>query len=121
MQLKRKSLSESINNITIEDKKNLLLYQLQYAFYKLKGKHQAHSIKEYESIVKKGEDRFKNALKQVTFNIPELEQKLTDINKKFPFIEQEAIALNLAKERELIHRETISEDIEYQSSCKYFK
>lgn len=111
MQLKRKSLSESINNITIEDKKNLLLYQLQYAFYKLKGKHHTHSIQEYESIVKKGEDRFKNALKQVTFNISDLTQKLSEINKRLPFIEQEAIALKLTKERELIHRETISKTL----------
>jgi len=108
MQLKRKSLSESINKITTEDKKNLLLYQLQYAYYKLKGKHHRLSIQEYESIVKKGEDRFKNALGQVTFNIVDLTQKLSDTNKRLPFIEQEAIALKLAKERELIHRESIS-------------
>ena len=111
MQSKRKSLSESINNITIEDKKSLLLYQLQYAYYKLKGKHNAQSIKEYESIVKKGEDRFEDVLGKVTFNISDLRQKISDINKKLPVIEQEAIALKLAKERELIHREKISEKL----------
>lgn len=111
MQLKRKSLSESINNITTEEKKNLLLYQLQYAFYKLKGNQHTRSLQEYESIIKKGENRFKNALGKVTFNISDLRQKLNKTNKRLPVIEQEAIALKLAKERELIHRESISKTL----------
>ena len=109
MQSKRAFLQKSINDITIEDKKNLLLYQLQYAFYKLKGNNNAISIQEYETLVKKGEDRFKKALKHVTFDIPVFEKKLTDINTKFPSIEQESVALNLAKERELIHNDTVSD------------
>ena len=109
MRSKRAFLKKSINDITTEDKKNLLLYQLQYAFYKLKGHNHALSIQAYETLVKKGEDRFKLALKRVTFDIPALEKKLTDINTKFPSIEQEAVALNLAKERELIHHDTLSE------------
>jgi small-conductance mechanosensitive channel len=108
MQSKRAFLQKSINDITIEDKKNLLLYQLQYAFYKLKGNNNAISIQEYETLVKKGEDRFKKALKHVVFDIPVFEKKLTDINTKFPSIEQESVALNLAKERELIHNDTVS-------------
>ncbi len=111
MQLKRKSLSESISSMTTEDKKNLLLYQLQYAFYKLKGKNQEQSIQAYETMVKKGEDRFKNALERVIFNIPDLEQKLATTNKRFSSIEKEAIALKLAKERELMHHETISKTL----------
>ncbi len=111
MQSKRHYLKKSINDITVEDKKNLLLYQLQYAFYKLKGNNRAQIIQAYETLINKGEERFKQKLKQVTFNIPALEQKLTDINTKFPSIEQEAVALNLAKERELIHRESISETL----------
>ena len=109
MQSKRAFLQKSINDITIEDKKNLLLYQLQYAFYKLKGKNNAISTQEYETLVKKGEDRFKKALKHVVFDIPVFEKKLTDINTKFPSIEQESVALNLAKERELIHNDTVSD------------
>ena len=108
IQSKRAFLQKSINDITIEDKKNLLLYQLQYAFYKLKGKNNAISTQEYETLVKKGEDRFKKALKHVTFDIPVFEKKLTDINTKFPSIEQESVALNLAKERELMHNDTVS-------------
>jgi small-conductance mechanosensitive channel len=108
MQSKRHYLKQSINDITVEDKKNLLLYQLQYAFYKLKGDNQAQMIKAYETLLKKGEERFKQKLKQVTFNIPALEKKLAEINTKFSPIEQEAVALKLAKERELIVRETIS-------------
>ncbi|MCW8821713.1 MAG: mechanosensitive ion channel [Sulfurovum sp.] len=109
MQSKRAFLQKSINDITIEDKKNLLLYQLQYAFYKIKGNNHALSIQAYETLVKKGEDRFKQALKHVIFDIPTLEKKLADISTRFPAIEQEAVALNLAKERELIHHDTLSE------------
>ncbi len=108
MQSKRKYLSKSIKDITTEDKKNLLLYQLQYAFYKLKDKNDALSIKAYEDLVKKGEDRLKKTLKQVTFNIPVLEKKLTDINTEILTIQYETVALNLAKERELMHHETFS-------------
>ncbi len=111
MQSKRHYLRTSINDITVEDKKNLLLYQLQYAFYKLKGNNQAQTIKAYETLLNKGEDRFKQKLKQVTFDIPALEKKLTQINTKFSPIEQEAVALKLAKERELIVRETISDTL----------
>ncbi len=111
IQSKRHYLRNSINDITVEDKKNLRLYQLQYAFYKLKGDNQAQTIKAYEALIHKGEERFKQKLKQVTFDIPALEKKLTQINTKFSPIEQEAVALKLAKERELIVRETISDPL----------
>jgi len=109
MQSKRHYLKQSINDITVEDKKNLLLYQLQYAFYKLKGKYQAETIKAYETSLNKGEERFKQKLKQVIFDIPALEKKLTQINKQFSPVEQEAVALKLARERELIVHDTISD------------
>ncbi len=111
MQLKRKSLSQSITNITTEDKQNLLLYQLQYAFYKLKDKNQALAIQSYEKIAKEGEARFKNTLKRVTFNVQELEQQLAETNKRIVSIEEEVVALNLAKEREEIHRETLTKGL----------
>lgn len=109
MQSKRKFLSNSINDITVEDKKNLLLYQLQYAFYKIKGNNHTLSIEAYEKMLKEGKERFTQALKKVNFNLPELEKKLAATNRRFPAIEQEAVALNLAKERELIHHENVSE------------
>ncbi len=111
MQSKRHSLKKSINDITAEDKKNLLLYQLQYAYYKLQGKYISETIKAYESIIKEGETHYKEKLKQVVFDIPALEKRIIQINKKFPTIEHEAVALNLAKERELIHRKMISETL----------
>lgn len=109
MQSKRKFLKQSINDMTTEDKKNLLLYQLQYAFYKIKGNNHTLSIKAYEKLLKEGKERFGQALKQVVFNIPKLEKALADTDRRFPRIEQEAVALNLAKERELIHHESVSE------------
>lgn len=112
MQSKRKYLSQSIHDITTEDKKNLLLYQLQYAFYKLKGNNHDLSIKEYETLAEEGEKHFSQVLKRVIFDIPALKKNLIDTNTKFPAIEQEAVALNLAKERELIHHETVSKILE---------
>jgi len=109
MQSKRKFLRNSINDITAEEKKNLLLYQLQYAFYKIKGKNHTIDIEAYEKVLKEGKERFGQALTRVTFNITELEKTLADTNARFPTIEQEAVALNLAKERELIHHESVSE------------
>ena len=111
MQEKRHYLKKSINDITVEDKKNLLLYQLQYAYYKLKGNTLSETVKTYETLIKNGEDRFKQKLKQVNFNISALEQKITELTTKLPTVEQETVALNLTKERELIHRETISETL----------
>ena len=109
MQSKRQFLKKSIQEITTEDKENLLLYQLQYAFYKMKGNNHTLSIEAYEKVLKEGKDRFSQALKHVSFNIPELEKKLAATNKRFSAIKQQAVALNLAKERELIHHEDVSE------------
>jgi len=111
MQDKRHYLKKSINDITAEDKKNLLLYQLQYAYYKLKGNSHSQTIKAYETMIEDGGTRLKEKLPQVVFNIPALEQKIAKLTTKFPTIEQETVALNLAKERELIHRETISDTL----------
>ncbi|CAA6823260.1 MAG: Unknown protein [uncultured Sulfurovum sp.] len=111
MQSKRKYLKKSINDITTEDKKNLLLYQLQYAFYKLKGNNHTLLIKSYETLLSKGEIDFKEALKKVNFNIATLEKTVADADKKLTAIEQNTISLNLAKERELIYSETVSEDL----------
>ena len=109
MQSKRKVLRKSINDITAEEKKNLLLYQLQYAFYKIKGNNHAIDIASNEKLLKDGKERFGQALTRVIFNIPQLEKDLADTDTRFPKIEQEAVALNLAKERELIHHESVSE------------
>jgi len=108
MQSKRQYLSTSIHDIRTEDKKNLLLYQLQYAFYKIKGNNYARSIKEYEALAEEGGTHFSQALKRVNFDIQRIEKEITTTNTKFPVIEQEAVALNLAKERELIHQQSIS-------------
>ena len=109
MQSKRKFLQKSIHEITTDDKENLLLYQLQYAFYKMKGNHHTQSIEMYENVLKEGKERFTQALKRVSFNIAALEKALEATNSRFAVIEQEAVALNLAKERELIHHEDVSE------------
>ena len=111
MQIKRKSLSQSILNITTEDKDNLLLYQLQYAFYKLKDKNQALSIQEYEKLAQNAQAIFENALAVVSFDTEKLEEKLAGINKNIVIIDEKSVKLHLAKERELMHSETLSKNL----------
>lgn len=111
MQSKRNYLKKSINNITAENKKNLLLYQLEHAFYKLKGKNHALSVEAYETLLKKGEDSFDQALQHVIFNIPSLEKKLIEISKTVSNVIQKSVALKIAKERELMHNDIVSEPL----------
>jgi len=111
IQTKLQYLNKSIQNITAEEKQNLRLYQLQYAFYKLQSKNNVLSINRYETLVKEGEKKLTKALNKVTFDVPSLKKELIDINTKLPNIEQKAIALNLAKERELMHKETLSKTL----------
>jgi small-conductance mechanosensitive channel len=111
MQTKRAFLKKSINDITSEDKKNLLLYQLQYAFYKLKGNNNTLSIQAYEALGEEGKTRFRETLKRVVFDIPSSEKKLADTDIKFSTLVQEAVALNLSKERELMHRNSLSQTL----------
>jgi len=117
VQSKLQYLNNTISNITTEDKKNILLYQLQYAFYKLKEKNNELSIQAYEALVSKEEDRFAKKLKQVTFNIPKLEKSISDLNKKYSTVQQELTALNLMKERELMSHETPSESLSKKLSA----
>jgi potassium-dependent mechanosensitive channel len=111
IQSKRKYLKKSINDITIENKKNLLLYQLEHAFYKLKGNNHALSIEAYETLLKKGEDSFDQALKYVIFNIPSLEKKSIEMSKTVFKIKQKSVALKIAKERELMHGDIVSKPL----------
>jgi small-conductance mechanosensitive channel len=112
MQSKRKYLKKSINDIISENKKNLLLYQLEHAFYKLKGKNHTFSIKAYETLLKKGEASFDQVLQHVIFNIPSLEEKLIGISTTLSNVIQKSVALKITKERELMHNDIVSESLE---------
>ncbi|WP_309500154.1 mechanosensitive ion channel domain-containing protein [Sulfurovum sp.] len=109
VQSKLQYLNGTIRDTTAENKKNLLLNQLEYAFYKLKIKNNALSMQAYETLLIKEEKRFVKKLKQATFNINALEKNLADFNTKYSIILQEETALNLSKERELMQHNIISE------------
>lgn len=117
IQSKLQYLNNTISNVTTEDKKNILLYQLQYAFYKLKEKNNELSIQAYETLLSKEEERFAKKLKRVTFDIPYLEKKIVKLNTKYSVIEQEITALNLMKERELMSHEAPSETLSKKLSA----
>lgn len=109
MLAKLEYLKETIGNTTADNKQNLLLNQLEYAFYKLKKKNNTASTKAHKALLVTEEERFVSKLKQVIFDTNALEKKLTELNTKYAAVLQEETALNMSKERELMYRETLSD------------
>lgn len=110
-------LASNIKNITTEEKMNLRLYQLQYAFYKLKSKNNEMSLKAYDTMLQKGTKGFNTALPRVIFNLGELKRKLAQTSAKLNELKESNVALNLAKEGELMSRETLSRSLSEKYSA----
>ncbi len=102
-------LNKEIENSTTEESANLRLFQLQFAYYKLKQKKDKSDIKAYRSYIKKAKDVFLDAASKVEFKIDEdynavLENEIGLLDKKL-------VALNLNKERELLSQEEVSKEL----------
>jgi len=106
---KLKYLKDAIENTTLEHKQNLLLNQLEYAFYKLKKRNNTASSKAYEKLIVSEEERFAHKLKQVNFDTITLEKQRLELKKKYEKTLKEETVLSMSKERELMYRETLSE------------
>jgi len=106
---KLKYLKDAIENTTLEYKQNLLLNQLEYAFYKLKKRNNTVSSKAYEKLIVSEEERFAHKLKQVNFDTKALEKQRLELKKKYEKTLKEETVLSMSKERELMYRETLSE------------
>jgi small-conductance mechanosensitive channel len=106
---KLKYLKDAIENTTLEYKQNLLLNQLEYAFYKLKKRNNTASSKAYEKLIVSEEERFTHKLKQVNFDTITLEKQRLELKKKYEKTLKEETVLSMSKERELMYRKTLSE------------
>lgn len=102
-------LNKEIENSTTDESVNLRLFQLQFAYYKLKQKKDKSDIKAYRSYIKKAKEVFLDAANKVEFKIDEdynavLENEIGLLDKKL-------VALNLNKERELLSQEEVSKEL----------
>ncbi len=99
---------ESISNLQDE---NLLLYQLQFAYYKLKQNYDKISIENYEQFILEGEKVLPILISRVRLDLNTYEIALAKKQKKVAALNKKIIAANLSKERELLSQETISEKL----------
>jgi potassium efflux system protein len=111
MQMKRKYLKERITQITSEEKASLQMFQLQYAFYRIKAKRHEATLDHYQRSLETGQEQFKEALGRVDFDIIDLEKSLASLLIDANVAKEKSVALHLAQERELMHNEKISEDL----------
>jgi len=99
---------ESISNLQDE---NLLLYQLQFAYYKLKQHHDKIYIENYEQFILEGEKVLPILISRVRLDLNTYELAITKKQKKVETLNKKVIAANLSKERELLSQEAISEKL----------
>ena len=99
---------ESISNLQDE---NLLLYQLQFAYYKLKQNYDKISIENYQQFILEGEKVLPVLISRVRFDLNTYELAIAKKQKKVETLNKKVIAANLSKERELLSQEAISEKL----------
>lgn len=111
IQEKLSYLKKRIESISNPQDENLLLYQLQFAYYKLKQNHDKISIENYEQFILEGEKVLPILIPRVRFDLNTYELAVTKKQKKVATLSKKVIAANLSKERELLSQEVISEKL----------
>lgn len=101
-------LKKTIENITDPQNKNLRLYQLQFAYYKLKQRHDSLSIKNLTPFIAEGEKTLALLLKRVTFDTKAIDINTAKARQQIDTFNKKLIAANLSKERELLSQDEIS-------------
>jgi len=101
-------LKHRIENMIKSKKENLRLYQLQFAYHKLIQSNDKKLITESSKVIEQEVGRLHTYIDKVRFDekqylvmVEKLTQEIQKYNRKL-------IALNLAKERELLSSDTIS-------------
>ena len=102
-------LNKEIEDITSEDAINLRLYQLQFAYYKLKQKRDKSELKGLRNYVKNAKDIFLELLPKVDFKFDENYEDAAQ--KEIALLDKKLVALNLNKERELLSQEEVSKEL----------
>jgi len=109
IQEKLSYLKKQIEKTTNPLSKNLQLYQLQFAYYKLKQSNDDMLIRGYTILIEDAKKDILEAIARVTFDesfdFVALESEL----KK---IEQKLVAYNLTKEREMLSQDQISNELQ---------
>jgi len=111
IQEKLSYLKKRIEGISDLQHKDLLLYQLQFAYYKLKQRYEKISIQNYQQFITEGEKLLSLVLSRVKFDLSEYEIALTKEQKEINQLNKKRVAANLAKERELLSQENISKKL----------
>jgi small-conductance mechanosensitive channel len=111
IQEKLSYLKKRIEGISDLQHENLLLYQLQFAYYKLKQRYEKISTQNYQQFITEGEKLLSLVLSRVKFDLSEYEIALTKEQKEINQLNKKRVAANLAKERELLSQENISKKL----------
>ncbi len=104
-------LKKQIESMTDYQHKNLQLYQLQFAYYKLKQKHDKIAIENYAQFITEGKKVLPLLIPNIKFDLKAYEIAILKSEKEVERLNKKLIALNLSKERELLSQETISEKL----------
>lgn len=104
-------LKKTIESITDPQYKNLQLYQLQFAYYKLKQRHDELTVKSLTPFIEEGENTLSLLIAKVKFDITKIESDIAKTVKALQNINKKLIAANLTKERELLSQENISKKL----------
>jgi len=111
IQEKLSYLKKRIEGISDLQHKSLLLYQLQFAYYKLKQRYEKISIENYQQFILEGEKVLSILISRVSFDLSTYEITLAKNQKEIENLSKKLVATNLAKERELLSQESISEKL----------
>ena len=104
-------LKKRIEGISDFQHENLLLYQLQFAYYKLKQRYEKVSISNYQHFLSEGETLLATLIPRVQFDLSAYEISLAKDQQEIDQLNKKLVATNLAKERELLSQETISKKL----------
>ncbi len=108
IQEKLSYLKKRIEGISDLQHENLRLYQLQFAYYKLKQRYDGISIQNYEQFILEGDKVLSMLIPRVKFDLKAYEVSIAKSQKEIERLNKKLIAANLSKERELLSQEAIS-------------
>lgn len=111
IQEKLSYLKKRIESIANPKHKSLLLYQLQFAYYKLKQRYDKISIENYQQFITEGEKVLSILISRVDFDVNTYEINLAKDQTEIESLKKKLVATNLSKERELLSQETISQKL----------
>ncbi|CAA6821837.1 MAG: Unknown protein [uncultured Sulfurovum sp.] len=113
-------LKHRIENLTASKKENLRLYQLQFAYYKLIQVRDKELSLEFVTLLENAKELIYLQVTRVLFDLKKHLLELNVLDEKILKLDTRLIALNLAKEREVLSSDTISTklDLKLENNSK---